>query len=85
MICEILRLTENGQVLAGRILLNRSKITAQPEKGYPVLLDNIINEPMLVDKKLMVASDDPARWFRALPKVYTGSYQRAHMAAEEML
>lgn len=69
--CEILETNwDKGQVLAGTITLKNGKLTSHAEKGYSILMNNVMKDSKGVD---------PKKWFKGLPKFYDGVALRARM------
>lgn len=66
--CEIT--TEGG--LVGLVVLDGKTITAKAAKGYNVLMESILDDPVFVDKKIY-RDKDPVAWFEGLPRQYHGS------------
>ena len=77
--CEILITVEDGQDVAGVVVLHSGKILSLPARvKYQVLMKNVIASEHEVDGK-MVKREDAEAWFNSLPSHYNGSYLRARM------
>lgn len=82
--CEILVTEwEEGQVVAGEIILEDGKLSFSATKGYENLIQSVIEGKTFVGTKLFDPANDPEAWLRSLPSFYTGSLVRARLAHRE--
>lgn len=78
--CEILVTTFNeGQVVAGKITLEKGKLKATSNKGYEDLIKNIRTSNTLVKGKELDSKKNPEAWLHSLPSFYTGMHLRARL------
>jgi hypothetical protein len=78
--CEILVTEwEEGQVVAGEIILMSGKLSFSATKGYEILMENVMKDNIFVGEKVFDPTKDPNAWLRSLPSFYTGSIVRARL------
>lgn len=78
--CEILvTQREDGQVVAGEIILEDGELTFYATKGYGALMENIITGKTFVGERVFDPTIDPIAWLQSLPCCYTGSIVRAQL------
>jgi hypothetical protein len=78
--CEILVTDwDDGQVVAGEIVLRDGKLSFSSKKGFEVLMENVIQNKTFVGKKVFDPANDPKAWLQSLPSSYTGSIVRARL------
>ena len=78
--CEILVTEwEDGQVVAGEIILEDGKLSFSATKGYEVLMGNVMEDKTFVADNVFDRANDPKAWLQNLPGVYTGSVVRARL------
>lgn len=76
--CEILVTEwEDGQVVAGEIILEDGKLSLSATKGYEILMQNVIADRIFLGENVLDPVHDPKAWLRSLPSFYTGSIVRA--------
>jgi len=78
--CEIL-ITEwdEGQIVAGEIILTDGKLSFSATKGYEILMENVMQGRIFAGEKVFDPATDPKDWLRSLPCFYTGSIVRARL------
>lgn len=82
--CEILVTTwDEGQVVAGKITLENGKLSSHPNKGWNGVLKEVRESKIRIKEKEYDPKEDPAGWFRNLPKYYSGSMVRAQIKENE--
>lgn len=82
--CEILVTDwEEGQVVAGEIILTDGKLSSSATKGYEVLMGNVIEDKAFAGEDVFDPAKDPKDWLRSLPTFYTGSIVRARLAKSQ--
>jgi len=76
--CEIL-VTEwdEGQVVAGEIIVSDEKLSFSAKRGYEMLMENVMQDKTFVGEKAFDPTKDPKAWLRSLPSFYSGSIIRA--------
>jgi hypothetical protein len=78
--CEILVTEwEEGQRVAGNIVLKNGKLSFYAVKGYEILMENAMEDKTFVGEKVFDPAKDPKAWLRSLPSFYTGSIVRARL------
>lgn len=76
--CEILVTEwEDGQIVAGEIVLKDGKLSFTATNGYEILLTNIVGTTTFDRGKVFDPANDPRAWLRSLRSFYTGSIVRA--------
>lgn len=82
--CEILVMEwEEGQAVAGEIILEDSKLSFSARKGYEALMENVVAGKTFVGEKLFDPVVDPKAWLRSLECFYSGSSIRARLVLSE--
>ena len=78
--CEI-QVTEwdEGQIVAGEIILTDGKLSFSATKGYEILMGNIMEDKTFVADNVFDPANDPKAWLQSLPCFYTGSVVRARL------
>ena len=84
MACEFLVTTwgEGAQVNAGKIVLKKGKLEAEPKKGWENVLKTILKEKSYKGDKMFDPKKDPEGWLKSLPHQYSGIALRARMVKE---
>ena len=82
--CEILVTTWNGQVLAGKIVLENGKLKSiTSQKKYKDLVQYVRNTNTFSGKKELSPKENPKEWLKSLPAQYSGSHLRARLVEQE--
>jgi hypothetical protein len=78
----MLILKADGQVVAGRVILDGDGVSTTAESGHENFMVDILLDRMSVDggKRWVTADGDPEAWFAALPVNFSGSRVRARIA-----
>ena len=63
MKCGLLVTTRKGQELAGTLTLSGKTVSALPKEGYEVMLQSVMDDPVVVDggTKKVWLKDDPRK------------------------
>jgi len=71
--CDVLLTTNEGQLVAGTIVLDGGHVFGVPVQGYEALLQNILESPVVGPHGKFFREKTPVGWFEGLPYQYNGS------------
>lgn len=70
---------EGGQAVAGEILLEDGRLSFSAERGYEVLMENVMQGRIFAGERVSDRIKDPKAWLRSLPSFYNGGILRAQL------